>query len=151
MVSKNDVLAFFVRSSAAAPPCRSPLLLGFIAITDQPRVGKVRPGCGLQSGAAPVITPIGFRSQAVESAGGGGFAVGPPLMLFLSGPFALVLSGQAAKTGRLHSTVTHHTRNTLHVPGSSYLDLVSLLLLVRKWGLTLPRLICDMPCSSQFV
>ncbi len=67
----------------------------------------------------------------MESAGGGGFAVGPGLTLFLGGPLAPHRSGQVSETGRFYSVVTH-TRNTLHVPGSSYLDLVGLLLLVIK-------------------
>jgi hypothetical protein len=47
-------------------------------------------------------------------------------LALLSGPLALHRSGQAPETGRLYSAVAHHTCNMLHVPGSSYLDLVNL-------------------------
>ncbi len=40
----------------------------------------------MQYGVAPVRILIVFWSQAVEMAGGGGFAVGPGLSLFLSRP-----------------------------------------------------------------
>ncbi len=46
---------------------------------------------------------------------------------------------QGPKSGRLYSPVAHHTCKALHVPGSSYLDLVGLWLLVRKWGIILPH------------
>jgi hypothetical protein len=46
------------------PPCRPPPFpLGFTAMTDHSRVGEVRPGCGPQSGMAPV------RFQSVSSPG----------------------------------------------------------------------------------
>ncbi len=37
----------------------------------------------------------------------------------------------------------------LHGPGSFNLDLIGLMLLVQKWGPTLPSLVCDMLCSSR--
>jgi hypothetical protein len=88
MTSKNGIL-FDVFLSEVWPRCYPtdlPPPLGFTAITDHPRVGEVRPGCGLQFGAAPIIIPIVLQSRAVESAGGGRFAVRLPLLLFLSGP-----------------------------------------------------------------
>ncbi len=78
-----------------------PLQLNFTAITDHLRAGKFRSGCGPQSEAGPGKIPIGFWSQAEESAGGGGFAVGPVLLLFLWGPLALHRSGKVPETGRL--------------------------------------------------
>jgi hypothetical protein len=131
-----------VRSSAAAPPCWPPPSARFYCQYRPPK-GRRSPA-GLWSavcrGAA--IIPIGFQSQAVESVGGGGFVVEPVLSLFLSGLLALHQSGQIPETSRLYSTETH-TRNTLHVPGSSYLDLASHLILVRKWGPTLPHPVHD--------
>ncbi len=38
----------------------------------------------------------------------------------------------SSETGRLYSTVTHHTHNILHLPGSLYLDYIGPSLLVRK-------------------
>jgi hypothetical protein len=72
MTSKNDVLTYFLmdfcqKSGFGATLPTLPLPLGFTAITDPPRVGEVRPGCGPQSGMAPVRIPIGFWSQAVEN------------------------------------------------------------------------------------
>ncbi len=142
----------FVRSPAMAPPCwPPPLPLSFTAITDHLRVGEVWLGCGLQSSAALVSILISFQSWAVESVGGGGFAVRPGLSVFLSGPLAPHKSWQVPETGRLYSAVTHHTRNTLHVPGSLYLDLAGFSLLVRKWGPTLRHPVHDAPRGSWFV
>jgi hypothetical protein len=86
-----------------------------------------------------------------QRAGGGGFSVGPDLWLFLSGPLATHWSGQVPKTCGLYSAVTHHTRYSLHGPGSFNLDLMSLLLLVRKWGLVLSHPVCDMPRGSRVI
>ncbi len=142
----------FVRSPVPAPPCRPPppLPLGFTAITDHPRAGEARPGYGPKSGVAPVWIPIGFRSRAVKSAGGGWFTVGPGLTLFLSGLLAPHRSGHVPETGSLYSTITHHTQYSFRGPGSFNLDLIGLLLLVRKWGLVLPHPVRDLPRGSQF-
>ncbi len=71
--------------------------------------------------------------------------------LFLNGPLAPHWSGQVPETGSLYSVVTHHTCSPHQEPGSFNLDLISVLLLVRKWGPTLPHLVCDTPCGSRFV
>ncbi len=155
MTWKNDVLTHFLmyfhQKSAAVPPSQPPLPLGFTSNTNHPRGEEVWPGCGLQSSVTPVIMLIGLWSRAVESTRGGRFVVGPVLLLFLSGPLAPHRSGQVPKTGRLNSAVTHQTCNTLHVPGSSYLDLAGLSLLVRKWGPTLPHQVRDAPRDSRFI
>jgi hypothetical protein len=123
----------FVRSPAAEPPCYPPPPSAVLLLLQtSPRAGEVQPGCGSQSDAVPVRIPIGFWSRALESEGGGGFTVGPSLSLFLSGLLALHRSEQVHETRRLYSAVTHHTSNTRHVPGSSYLYLVGLPLLIRK-------------------
>jgi hypothetical protein len=83
------------------------LLLSFAAITDHLRVGEVPPGRGPQFSAAPVNIPIGFWSQAVQSAGGSGPS------LFLSGQLAPHHSGQITKTIALFDT-----------PGEERLELV---------------------------
>jgi hypothetical protein len=157
MTSKYDVLTPFLTyfhkksSRGATLPTPHPSAWFYCYFTDHPRLGEVRPSCGRQSGVAPVRIPTGFRSRAVESVGGGRFAAKPGLLLFLSWLLALHWSSQFSETGRLYSTVTHHTRNTLHVPGSLYLDLVGLSLLVRKWGLAIPHPVCEVPCSSLFI
>ncbi len=109
------------------------------------RAGEVWLGCGPQSGAASVWIPIGFRSWTVESAGGGGFADGPGLSLFLNGPLAPHQSGYVPETGGLYSAVTHHTHYTVRGLGSFNLDLIGLPLLVREWGLVLPHPVRDVP------
>jgi hypothetical protein len=141
----------FVRSPATAPP--ADLQHGFTVITDHPNKGKVWPGCGLQSGVSPVIIPIGFRSQAVESAGGWQVRTRAASLALSKWTVdeAPHRSGQFSKTGRLYSTVTHHTHNSLHVPGSSYLDPAGLSLLVRNWGPTLPHQLPDAPHSSHYI
>jgi hypothetical protein len=137
MMFSHTFWHIFNRNPDAAPHCRPhPLLFGFTANTDHPRAWEVQPGCGTQSGTGPVRTPISFWSRAVESAGGGGFAIRLDLSLFLSGLLAPHRSRQGPETGRLYSAVTHHTHNTLHVRGYLYFDLDGLSLLVRKWGPT---------------
>jgi hypothetical protein len=54
----------------------SPILLGFTAITDHPRVGEVKSGYGAQSGRAPVKILISFRPLAVQSARAAGSQLG---------------------------------------------------------------------------
>jgi hypothetical protein len=86
----------------ANPP---PLLLGFTAITDHPRAGEVLSGCGPKTDAVPVRIPMSFRSQAVQSGGGGGgFSVRPALSLFLIGKL-VHSSGQIPKTVALFDTL----------------------------------------------
>ncbi len=58
---------------------------------------------------------------------------------------------QVPKSGRLYSPLTHNTCKALHVPGSSYLDLVGLWLLVRKWGPILPHPVRDAPRGSLLI
>ncbi len=151
MVFWRTFWRIFVRSPGAVPPYRPPLPLGFTAITDPPRREKSGRAVVRSLGATPVIIPIGFQSRAVASEWGGRFAVGLPLSLFLSGPLTPYWSRQVTEIGRLYSTVTHHTRNSRHAPGSSYLSLAGLSLLVRKWGPTLAHLVRDMPRCSRLV
>jgi hypothetical protein len=54
-------------------------------------VEKVPLGCGPLSGTAPVNIPVSFRSPAVQSAGVGGFSLGP-----LSCSFSKWTAGAAA-------------------------------------------------------
>jgi hypothetical protein len=63
-------------------PAYPTLKASFTAITDNPRAGEVPPGWGQRSGATPVRIPISFWSQAMQSAWGGGFSVGPDQSLF---------------------------------------------------------------------
>jgi hypothetical protein len=136
MTSKNDVLTqilmYFCQKSCSGTTLQTPLSLSFTTITDHLRAEEVLPGCGVQSGAATVRIPVSFRSQAVESAGGVGFSVGPILSLFLRGLLVPHRSGQVPKTGSLYSILTNHTHHTFHGLGSCNLDLVGLSLLVQK-------------------
>jgi hypothetical protein len=137
MTSKNDVLTDFLmifrqKSGRGTTLLTPPLPLGFTAITDHPRAGEVPPSHSPQSGAAPVNIPISFQSQAPQSAGGGGFAVGPFLSLFLSGLLAPHRSGHVPETAGLYSAVTHHTHSSLRKPGTFNLDLIGRPLLVSS-------------------
>jgi hypothetical protein len=124
----------FVRSPAAAPPYQpNPfhLVLLLIQITR-----------GWEKSSQ-------FLAQAVESVGGAtGSQSGLISNSILSGPLAPHRSGRVPETGRLYSTMTHHTHNTLHVPGFLYLDLFGLSLLVRKWGLILPHPVRSVTCPT---
>jgi hypothetical protein len=62
----------------------------------------------------------------------GGFAVGPILSLFLSGPLAPHRCGHVPETAGLYSAVTHHTRDSLLRLGSFNLDLIGRPLLVNS-------------------
>jgi hypothetical protein len=86
-----NFLAYFHQksgSSATLPTPPPPTPFHSISLLTQTTqwAGEVRSGCGPQSSVVPVIIRIGFRSQAVKSAGDGGFAGGPDLSLFLIGP-----------------------------------------------------------------
>jgi hypothetical protein len=141
----------FIRSPAVAPPCWLSPSTRFYCYYRPPEDGRspaglwftVRRGTSHLTYRFPVL-------GCVEWGGGGGFAVRPLLLLNISGPVAPHRSEQVPKTGRLYSAVTHHTHNPLHVPGSLYLDLASLLLLIKKWGLALPHPFRDAPHSSWF-
>ncbi len=132
-----DFLTYFCQKSGCGATLLTPPSARFYCFYRPPEGGRspaglwspVRHGASLNTDQFPIL--------GCGECGGGVFAVGPGLSLFLSGPLPHQ-SGQVSETARLYSAVTHHTRNTLHVPGSSYLDLAGLLLLVRKWGPTLP-------------
>ncbi len=156
MISKNDVLmyilTYFCQKSGSVPPCwPPPLLPDFTAITEHPRAWEFPPGCGPHSSMVPVRIPTSFWSQASKSGGGGSFSIGSGLSPFLSEALAPHRSGQMSETGSFSSTVTHHTCYPLHGLGSFNLDLITLSLLVRKWGLILPHPVCEVPCGSRFI
>ncbi len=98
---------FFVRNPAASLPCR-----------------PCSPFANQHSNQFPVAGRV--------ECGGGGFAVGPIISLFISGPLAPHWSGHVPETGSLYSTVTHHTCYSLLRPGSFNLDLIGLPILVRS-------------------
>jgi hypothetical protein len=83
----------------------SPHLLGFMAISDHQRMGKVPRGCGPQSSAVLIRIHISFRSWAIQSKGDGGFSVGSDLYLFQSGLMVQHRSGQIPGTRSLYSAV----------------------------------------------
>jgi hypothetical protein len=122
----------FVKSPAVALPCQPPFPLGFTANTDHQRARALQQDCGPQSGSMP---PIGFQSWAVESAVRG---VVDSESGLISRPFLVNcwcrtdLGAFQKQADSLYRAVTHHTHNTLHVLGSSYLDIACLLLLVRR-------------------
>jgi hypothetical protein len=128
-----------------------PLPPNFTAITEHPRAWEFPPDCGPHSSMVPVRIPTGFWSQALKSGGGSRFSIGPGLSPFLSEALAAHRSGQMPKTGSFSSTVTPHTRYPLHGLGSFNLDLIGLLLLVRKWGLILPHPVCEVASGSRFI
>jgi hypothetical protein len=145
--------SIFVRSPTAVPLWWPPPLPStqFYCYYRPPEGGRspARLWSAVWHGAS--LNTTRFPVPGCGESRGCGFAVGPGLLLFLSGPLALQRSGQVSETGRLYSAVTHHTCNTLHVPESLYLDLASLLLLVRKWGPTLPHLVSEAPHGIRFV
>jgi hypothetical protein len=136
MTSKNnilmDILTYYCQKSGHGTTLPTFLSARFYFHYRPPEVSRtprrlwsaVRHGASLYSDR--------FLVPGCGEWGGGGFKVRPGLSLFLCGWLVLHRSGQVPKTGRLYSSVTHHKRNTLHIPGSSYLHLVGLLLLVRK-------------------
>jgi hypothetical protein len=140
----------FVRGLAAAPACHPPppLPLGVTAITDHPRVVEVWPGCGLQSGIAPVIILISFQSGLWRVRGWRIHRQAWSLVLskWIVGT---ALIWECPETGHLYGAVTHHTRFSLRGPGSFNLDLISLPQLVSKWVLVLSHLAYDMPRVSR--
>ncbi len=147
---KNDVLTYiltyFCQKSGQGATLLTPLPLDFAAITDNPRVGEVPPGCGSQSCMAPVRIPISFWSWAMLG------RVRRWWVLSWAWPLALSKwTFLSSKTSSLYSTVTHHTRYPLHGSGSFNLDLISLLLFVRKLTPILPHQVFDAPRGSQFI
>jgi hypothetical protein len=123
----------FIRSLAAAPPCRPcpPFRLVFLLLQttrgwDKSGWAVVRNLVWCQSLYRLVSGPGLWRLR------GGRFAVGPGLSQVLSGPLAPHLSGHVPETGGLYRVVTHHTPYSLCRPDSFNLDLIGLLLLVRK-------------------
>jgi hypothetical protein len=88
MTSKNDVLTsilmFFCQKSGREDTLPiPPLPLSFTVNTDHLMAGEVPPGCGPQSGVAPVNIPISFRSRAAYIAGVAGSQSGPLSLSFL--------------------------------------------------------------------
>jgi hypothetical protein len=149
MISKNDVLTYFLtyfcqKSGCVTTPCQQPLPLSFTVVTAQPKGGRNLAGLwfALRNGASQNTNR--FPVPGCGECGGWQVFSRAGLLLFPSGSLVPHRSGQVPETGRLYA-VTHHTSNTLHIPRSSYLDLVVLLLLVRKWGPTLPYPVCDVP------
>jgi hypothetical protein len=145
------IWCIFVRSRAVAPPCRPPPSTWFYC--------HYRPLKGVRSPVelwSPVQSGANQNTDRFPVPGhvecrGGRFSVGPDLWLFLSGPLEPHPSGQVPKTCGLYSMVTHHACYSLCGPGSFNLDLISLPLLVRKWGSVLPHPVCEAPHSSWFI
>ncbi len=100
----NDITSKVQPLRYPPPP---PLLLGFTVISDHPRAGEVPNSCGMQSGGVPVRIPISFQSQAVQSAGGGGFSVRNTFLLFLSELMVPQHSSQSPETRALCYTPTN--------------------------------------------
>ncbi len=156
MTSKNDVLLDFltyfssvVRQWRATLPT-PPLLLGFTALQtirgwEKSSWAMVCNPAWHQSEYWSVSGPGLWRVQ-----GGGGFVMAWSLALS-KWTVGAARSGQVSETSRLYSAVTHHTRYTLQIPGSSYLDHVSLSLLIRKWGPSVPFSICEAHCGARLI
>jgi hypothetical protein len=88
-----------VKIPAAALPCWPPLFcLVLMLLQTTWGAGEVSQGCGPQSSAAPVNIPVSFWSWAAQSSWGGGFSVGPALLLFLSEQLEPHRSWQIPKT-----------------------------------------------------
>ncbi len=154
-LKKMTFWRIFIRSPAAAPPCHPPpfrsILLLLQTTRGRPEGGRSPAGLWSAVRRSASQNTNRFLVPGCGEWEGGRFTVGPGLSLFLSGLLVLHWSGQVPETRKLYSTVTHHTRNTLHVPGSLYLHLVGLPLLIRNWGPTLPQMVCDVPRGSQFI
>jgi hypothetical protein len=127
---------FGIFLSEVRPQCplpNPPLPLGFTAITDHLRLGEVPPGIGPQYGAAPVKNSNQFPVAGRVECGGRWVLIWAlSLSLFLTGQQAPHWSGHVPETAGLYSAGTHHTRDSLHRPGSFNLDLIVQPLLVSS-------------------
>jgi hypothetical protein len=92
-----SILMYFCHNSCLGATLLTPLPIGFTAISDHQRAGGVPPGCGPQSGAAPVNFPVSFWSWVPQSVGGGQFLVRPTLFVFLNDSWRCTVLGKFPK------------------------------------------------------
>ncbi len=134
MTFRQTFWRIFVRSLAAVPLCWPPPSAWFYCYYRPPEVGRspaglwsvVWRGASLNTEWLLVLGCGECRGWRVRSRAWS--------LAVSKWSVGAAMNWQVCETGRLYSAVIHHTRSTLHVPGSSYLDIVGLSLLVRKWG-----------------
>jgi hypothetical protein len=94
---ENYILTYYCQKSGHVVTLLTPpLLLGFTAITDHPRVGEVRLWSAVWCGASQ--HSIQFLVLSCAECAGDGFWVGPALLLFLSGQLGPHRSRQIPET-----------------------------------------------------
>ncbi len=131
MTSKSDfltsILTYFRQKSDRGVPCRTPPFHPVLLHIQTTRaLEKSRGPCSaVRCSASKKFQSVSGRGPP-RVRGGGGFSVGSALSPLLN------RSGEFPKTGGLYSAVTHRTCYPLRRPGSFNLDLIGLLLLVRK-------------------